>query len=165
MRSTLPPTAKQPHSPMACSVDLRMLAQASPMGLAYLASNRRFARPQHLVLLSDRLGQLARGDIKRLMVFMPPRHGKSELASKYFPAWYIAAFRRRVILTSYEATFAASWGRLARDILTEWGPSVFGVRVSQSSSAADHWELEGADGQWGVMHTAGVGGAITGRGS
>ncbi len=121
--------------------------------------------PQHLALLNDRLCQLARGDIKRLMVFMPPRHGKSYLCSQYFPAWYIGAFRGRVILTSYEATFAASWGRLARNVLTEWGPHVFGVRVAQDSSAADHWELEGADGQRGVMHTAGVGGAITGRGA
>ncbi len=121
--------------------------------------------PGHLALLTDRLCQLARGDIKRLMVFMPPRHGKSFLCSQYFPAWYIGAFRGRVILTSYEATFAASWGRLARNVLTEWGPSVFGVRVAQDSSAADHWELEGAEGQRGVMHTAGVGGAITGRGA
>lgn len=72
-----------------------------------------------------------------------------------------------MILTSYEATFAASWGRLARDVLTEWGPLVFGadVRVAQDSSAADHWELEGAQGQRGVMYTAGVGGAITGKGA
>lgn len=121
--------------------------------------------PPHLALLTDRLCQLARGDIKRLMVFMPPRHGKSYLCSQYFPAWYIGAFRRRVILASYGATFAASWGRLARNVLTEWGPTVYGVRVAQDSSAADHWELEGADGQHGVMHTAGVGGDVTGRGA
>lgn len=99
------------------------------------------------------------------MVFMPPRHGKSELCSKYFPAWYIGRYRGRVILTSYEASFAATWGRLARNVLTEWGPPVFGVRVAQDSSAADHWELSDADGQRGVMYTAGVGGAITGKGA
>lgn len=150
---------------MPSSDALRLYAQATPAGLAYLASNGHFTLPDHLALLTDRLCQLARGDIKRLMVFMPPRHGKSYLCSQYFPAWYIGAFRGRVILTSYEATFAASWGRLARNVLTEWGPSVFGVRVAQDSSAADHWELEGAEGQRGVMHTAGVGGAITGRGA
>lgn len=99
------------------------------------------------------------------MVFMPPRHGKSFLCSQYFPAWYVGAFQGRVILTSYEATFAATWGRLARNVLTDWGPSVFGVRVAQDSSAADHWELEGAQSQHGVMYTAGVGGAITGKGA
>lgn len=98
------------------------------------------------------------------MVFMPPRHGKSLLCSQFFPAWYIGKYRKRIILTSYEATFAASWGRLARNVLTEWGEPVFGVRVSQKSSAGDWWELEGAQGRHGVMMTAGVGGAITGKG-
>lgn len=135
------------------------------MGLAYLASNRTYALPPHLALLDDHLCRLARGEIKRLMVFMPPRHGKSELCSKYFPAWFIGRYRKRVILTSYEATFAASWGRLARDVLSEWGPDVFGVRVSQRSAAGDWWELEGAQGQRGAMMTAGVGGAITGKGA
>jgi hypothetical protein len=78
--------------------------------------------PQHLALLDDRLCQLASGQIRRLMVFMPPRHGKSELCSKYFPAWYIGAMKQRIILTSYEASFAATWGRLARNTLTEYGP-------------------------------------------
>jgi predicted phage terminase large subunit-like protein len=139
-------------------------AQQTPAGLAYLASNQRYILADHLALLDDRLCQLARGDIKRLMVFMPPRHGKSELCSKYFPAWFIGAYKQRVILTSYEATFAASWGRLARNVLTEYGQPIFGVRVAQDSSAADHWELEGAQGQHGVMFTAGVGGGITGKG-
>jgi predicted phage terminase large subunit-like protein len=116
-------------------------------------------------LLDDRLCQLASGKIRRLMVFMPPRHGKSELCSKYFPAWYIGRFKQRIILTSYEATFASTWGRLARNTLTEYGPSVFGVKVAEDSTAADHWELQGAQGQHGVMYTAGVGGAITGKGA
>lgn len=143
----------------------RSAAQQSPAALAYLASNKRYALAPHLELLDQRLYDLAAGRIKRLMVFMPPRHGKSELCSKYYPAWYVGRFKGRVILTSYEATFAASWGRLARNVMTEWGPSVFGVKVSQGSSAADHWELEGAEGQRGVMYTAGVGGAITGKGA
>lgn len=136
---------------------------------AWVTSRKRYILASHLQLLDDQLSQLAQGRIKRLMVFMPPRSGKSLLCSQYFPAWFIGAYRKRVILTSYEATLAASWGRLARDVLTEWGPEVAWqphgpAIVSQTSSAADHWELEGADGQYGVMHTAGVGGAITGRG-
>lgn len=140
-------------------------AQQSPAALGYLASNKRYTLASHLELLDQRLYDLAAGRIKRLMVFMPPRHGKSELCSKYYPAWYVGRYKGRVILTSYEASFAASWGRLARNVLTEWGPSVFGVKVSQGSSAADHWELDGAEGQRGVMYTAGVGGAITGKGA
>jgi predicted phage terminase large subunit-like protein len=97
------------------------------------------------------------------MVTMPPRHGKSEFASKYFPAWLLGCFpRRRVILASYEANFAASWGRKVRDIINEHGESCFGVRVRNDSSAADRWEIAG---HGGGMQTAGVGGPITGKGA
>lgn len=97
------------------------------------------------------------------MVFMPPRHGKSELVSRYFPAWYIGTFPdNRIILASYEADFAASWGRKSRDLLEEHGPSLFGVKVSSDSSAASRWDIEGHE---GGMTTAGVRGPITGKGA
>ncbi len=97
------------------------------------------------------------------MLFMPPRHGKSELTSRYFPAWYLGTFPdRRVIFTSYEADFAATWGRKARDLLTYFGPEIFGVRVNQASSAADRWDIAGRE---GGMNTAGVRGPITGKGA
>ncbi len=96
------------------------------------------------------------------MVTMPPRHGKSFLCSQYFPAWLVGNLKKRVILCSYEAQFAASWGRKARDVLEEWGPTLYNVKVSQASSAADWWELEGSQ---GAMMTAGVGGPVTGKGA
>ena len=97
------------------------------------------------------------------MVTLPPRHGKSQLISQYFPAWYLGTFPdRRTILTSYEAGFAAGWGRRARDVLEEFGPEVFEVSVREDSSAADRWDING---HVGGMITAGVGGAITGRGA
>jgi predicted phage terminase large subunit-like protein len=66
-----------------------------------------------------------------------------------------------VILASYEADFAAEWGRKARSILEEHG-GLFGVQVSTESSAADRWDIAGHD---GGMRTAGVGGPITGKGA
>jgi hypothetical protein len=85
------------------------------------------------------------------------------LTSQYFPAWYLGVFPdRRIILASYEADFAASWGRKARDILEEYGPSLFGVGVRRGSSAANRWDLEG---KTGGMETAGIGGPITGKGA
>jgi len=96
------------------------------------------------------------------MVFMPPRHGKSEIVSRYTPAWYLSMFPdRQVMLASYEADFAASWGRKARDVLEEWGPA-FHVQVRQDSHAANRWQIAGRE---GGMVTAGVGGPITGRGA
>lgn len=99
----------------------------------------------------------------RLIVTMPPRHGKSQLCSQYLPAWYLGVFPdREVMLGSYESDFAASWGRKARTVLEEHGPSYFGVKVWQKSSAANRWQL---DEQEGGMQTAGVGGPFTGKGA
>ena len=106
---------------------------------------------------------VAFGDIKRLMIFLPPRHGKSWLVSNFFPAWYLGIFPdKRVILTAYEADFAATWGRRARDVLNEHGKSVFGIEVNDKSSAANRWDIKN---HYGGMVTAGVGGPITGRGA
>lgn len=68
----------------------------------------------------------------------------------------------RYILASYEADFAAEWGRKVRDLIDDNGQRLFGVRLRQDSKAADHWMVEGAV---GGMQTCGVGGALTGKGS
>jgi len=99
----------------------------------------------------------------RVLVTMPPRHGKSETCSHWFPTWFLGHFpEERIILSSYEATFAASWGRKVRDSLNEahaQGLFAHGVRAAVSS--VSEWQVEG---HGGGMITAGVGGAITGRG-
>ncbi len=126
-------------------------------------SNGRWQHARHLDLLDTKLVALAEGRIKRLIVTMPPRHGKSQLGSRYFPAWYLGRYPdNRVILCSYEAGFAAKWGGEARDILNEHGQDLFGVRVSNETSARDDWRIEGRE---GGMITAGAGGPITGRGA
>lgn len=136
---------------------------ATPVGLALLASNGKYELARHLLYLNKKLLDLAARRITRLMVFMPPRHAKSTTVSHYFPAWYLMLHPdHRVMLTSYEADFAASWGRKARDVLSEWGPKLFGVQVRDDSSAADRWDIAG---HAGGMVTAGAGGALTGRGA
>ena len=136
----------------------------SPALFAHYCSHGKWvAYGEYLITLSNALMQVAAGKIKHLMVFMPPRHGKSELTSKYFPAWFLGYNPdKHVILTSYEADFAASWGRKARNVLTEFGPELFNVTVSSDSSAANSW---GISGHTGGMNTAGVGGPITGKGA
>lgn len=97
----------------------------------------------------------------QLAVSMPPRHGKSYLISEHLPAWFVTKYpEQRVILTSYEATFAAGWGRKARQHV-EAHPE-FGVKLDQSSRASDQWDLAGDS--RGGMETAGAGGPITGKG-
>ena len=128
-----------------------------------VVTDSRWQRAHHLAVLDRKLVSVAAGEIKRLLVMMPPRHGKSSLCSQYFPAWYLGTFPdRQIMLASYEADFASSCGRKARDVLEEHGPTIFGVSVRQASSAANRWEIAG---QGGVMLTAGVGGPITGKGA
>ena len=133
------------------------------MGLALIASNYKYEIPPHIELINEKLQAVALGEIKRLMIFLPPRHGKSMLVSQHFPAWYLGMFPdKRVILTAYEADFAASWGRKSRDILNEHGNQLFNVELNNKSSAANRWDIKGHD---GGMITAGVGGPITGKGA
>lgn len=92
---------------------------------------------------------------------MPPQHGKSELISKYFPPWYLGHNPdNRIILSSYEADFAASWGRKARDIFKEYGPRVFNKKLREDSSSVKHWDIQNHD---GGMDTSGAGGSQTGK--
>ena len=138
-------------------------AATSPGALMHHASRGVFYLPKHLQLLNDKLLDVADGPCPRLIVTMPPRSGKSVLVSQHFPAWYLGLYPdKELILVSYEATFAASWGRKARDVLEEWGPRAFGVEVNKNSRAVDNWDIVG---HRGGMKTAGAAGGITGKGA
>jgi predicted phage terminase large subunit-like protein len=148
----------------ATSAIARRLADQlnSPAKLGAKDIPRTWKTPPHIALIDGLLTESAAGRCRRLLLFAPPRHGKSVLTSHYFPAWFLLTHPdKRVILTSYEADFAAQWGRKVRDTINRWGP-VFGVRVRTDSKAADRWELEG---HGGGMQTAGAGGAILGKGA
>lgn len=104
---------------------------------------------------------MAAGKIRNLLISCPPQHGKSEFWSRFFPAWYVGRYPgKRVALASYEANYARSWGRKARDVIEEFGQELFGIEVRQDSHKADDWSVEGEE---GGMITTGVGGPLTGR--
>ena len=131
--------------------------------MANATSQGKWVLAPHLDALNVALVKVAMGKIKRLMVTMPPRHGKSELASRYFPAWYLGMFPdRRIILSSYADTFSAKWGRKARELLSEFGPELYGIEIASDSRAADRWDIVNHE---GGMLTAGIGGSITGQGA
>lgn len=137
------------------------LAILTPAGLARL-DNPSWKYAPHLRLLTNCLIKVVRGEISRLVVSMPPQHGKSLLVSKYFPAWFLGNFpNKKIILASYEAGYAGFWGGHARDTLLSYGNIFEGKIKGGNSAAAGFWELE----QGGYMATAGMGGPITGRGA
>ena len=124
---------------------------------------RDFATPPHIALLNRKLVDVAEGRITRLQIHMPPRHGKSLLCSQYFPAWFLGRNPdKRIILASYAAAFAASWGRKARNILEEWADELFGFHIERDSRASDRWDIAG---HTGGMITAGRGSGVTGKGA
>lgn len=117
---------------------------------------------KHLTLLCDKLEAVERGEIKRLMVFMPPRHGKSQVVSKKFPAWYLGRNPdNEIIITSYAADLAYDFSRIARNTLRDWG-YLWDVQLAADSSAVGRW---GIHKHTGALMAAGVGGPITGRGA
>jgi len=136
---------------------------ATPVAYASARSRGQFQRYRHVEVMEQAiLDTIADGG--RLILTASVRHGKSFLACRWLPAWYLGTHPdRRVILAGHEADFARSWGRGARDILTEHGPGAFGVAVSRRSEAANRWDLERP--HIGGMLTIGVGGSPIGRGA
>ncbi len=112
---------------------------------------------------------------QRIIVSMPPRHGKSELTSHYFPAWYLGRHPgHEVILVSYEERFAASWGSKARDVMREYGPELFDQHLDPLQDARDHWRAAKPQPRddyghermlYSQMYAAGANGPITGKGA
>lgn len=96
------------------------------------------------------------------MIIEPPRHGKSELATRRFPAWYIGRNPSKgIISASYNSDLAMDFGRDVRNIVRspEYQRLFPGGEMSQDSKAADRWHTEAG----GSYAAAGVGTAVTGR--
>lgn len=127
-------------------------------------TERAYEDADHQDKLDAHLEAVERGEIDRLMVFMPPRHGKSEKTSKRFPAWYLGRHpTRQIIASSYNSDLATDFGREVRNIMAspEYG-EVFGkVGLRQDSRAADRLNTN----QGGAYFACGVGTATTGRGA
>lgn len=97
-----------------------------------------------------------------LLITMPPRHGKSWLASTLFPAYYMARDPfRHTLAVSYGADLAANFGRQVRDTCLE--PCVNltfpAMQMSKTSAAVDDWSTT----EGGRYYACGVGGGTTGR--
>lgn len=119
-------------------------------------ANPRYEFYRHCDELIDVLQKVADGEIKRLMVFMPPRHGKSELVSRLFPAYYLHRHPSKwVAIASYGADLAYTLSRAARENYTRAGNA-----LHMASRAVKYWQTAAGGGLW----AAGVGGPATGKG-
>lgn len=126
-------------------------------------SRGRWKPARHLDAVCERLEAVESGRCRRLILALPPRHGKSEIASRGFPAWVLGRNpEREILLASYSAELAFDFSRMARALLRDWGPRLWGVRLAHDSSSVGRW---GIDGHRGGLVAAGVGGPFTGRGA
>src|SRR5208282_792406 len=137
-------------------------AKSSLASYATLAFGKFQIAPHHRAII-DALEKVERGEIDRLIIAMPPRHGKSLLASEIFPAWYLGKHPdRNILATSYGASLALDFGRKVRNhVADRLHRAIFPLCVlSEDSAAVNKFNLI----QGGGYFAAGSGGPITGRG-
>jgi predicted phage terminase large subunit-like protein len=118
---------------------------------------------KHHQLICNALERIEKGSLKRLMIFMPPRHGKSQTVSETFPSWFIGRDpKRRVIATSYGDTLSRQFGRKNRAKLEEFGRDIFGVELAKDNNQTTNFSIAGNTG--GALFS-GLGGSLTGHGA
>jgi len=160
--------------PIAKADKARLLQAAAQHSLT--AFKRVVYRPYqhapHLEALDRALEQVARyvetggrEGIGRLVIEMPPRHGKTLTVSRLFPTWVLGRNPdKRIMLVSYGATLALKNSRVARNLIrTPRFRAIFGgLELADDSAAVDSWELKGHEGGCDAM---GIDGGATGKGA
>lgn len=136
---------------------------AGPLEQALALDAGYRARP-HLAHLSDRLAQAVRdvenGRSRFLAVSMPPRMGKSTIASVHLPLWVLRRHPSwRVGLLSHSPLLATSWGRQVRREVERHGDAL-GLRIARDAGAVSEWQTE----QGGGVMSRSVGQSVTGFG-
>jgi predicted phage terminase large subunit-like protein len=120
-----------------------------------------FEDPPHIQLLADLLERVEQSAIRKLIVALPVRHGKSVLCSQIFTAWFIGRNpRRSVISSSHSEDLAVRNSRIAKQLVEDdrWP---FEARLATDSTSAQRWNTR----EGGGCYSIGVGGGITGRGA
>lgn len=136
-----------------------------------LTHHHQYIPAPHLDLICEALHEVEAGRIRRLAVLMPPQHGKSTTLTKSFPSWMIGRHPDlKVIEVSYGETLAQEFGRANRQKVDEFGPQIFGVRVTPDNSSVTKWGIERkVAGRWipaaGGMLSAGILSGVTGHGA
>jgi len=128
-----------------------------------MAYDRDYTVNWHHRKVADALEKVEKGEIKRLIIQMQPRAGKSQLSSIYFPAWYLGRNPdKEIIVVSYSSELATDFGRKCREVIEDpHYKKIFPIDLAYGSKAKDKWSTE----KNGSYTAVGVGGALTGRGA
>ena len=123
-----------------------------------------FITGSHHRIFAEKLERVARGELKRLIVNMPPRHTKSEFASYLFPAWVMGQSpETKIIQATHTAELAVGFGRKVKNLLdSEIYRDVFPeIQLARDAKASGRWSTD----KGGEYYAVGVGGALAGRGA
>jgi len=123
-----------------------------------------FISGRHHARMAEAFERVARGECKRLIINMPPRHTKSEFASYLLPAWFLGQFPgKKVIQASHTAELAVGFGRKVRNLVdSEAFSEIFpDLHLQADSKAAGRWNTS----RGGDYFAIGIGGAVTGKGA
>jgi hypothetical protein len=119
---------------------------------------------KHHAVIATALERIERGDMRRTIIDLAPRHGKSEAVSRLFPAWVLGRNpRESIIFATYNQDLANDFGRDVRTLIDDplYAQVFPNTKLKVGSASVDRLELEAG----GKMFFAGVGGSITGRGA
>ena len=119
---------------------------------------------RHHKIIAEKLERIASGELKRLIVNMPPRHSKSEFASYLMPSWFLGRNPKlKIIQATMNTELAVRFGRKVRDLIADpvYHEIFPDTDLKQDSQAAGRWETSAG----GEYFAAGVGAAMTGRGA
>jgi len=123
-----------------------------------------FIAGDHHKIFGEKLERVARGELKRLIVNMPPRHTKSEFASYLFPAWVMGQKpQTKIIQATHTAELAVGFGRKVKNLLdSDIYRDVFpDIQLARDAKASGRWSTD----MGGEYYAVGVGGALAGRGA
>ncbi len=139
------------------------LARRSLAGYAPLMYPK-FELARHHSMLISKLEAVERGELKRLLISFPPRHGKSLLATQIFPSWYLGRDpSRSIICAAYGQGVADDFGRSVRGFANDpYTRSVFPeLKISEDANSMRRFATTAG----GNYFAAGIGSSITGRGA
>ncbi len=132
----------------------------TPATLAVKLSQGWWKPAKHLLYASTIIASAIQRGGARIIVSVPPRHGKSELISVWTPIWFLDRWPDKfVLLTSYGADLAIGFGRRVRDMIVD-RQDILNVKLRSDAQRVNSFLTTGRGGMFAV----GVGGPITGRG-
>ena len=128
-----------------------------------LVHHGQYIHARHTRLICEKLQLIHEGKLRRLAIFLPPRHSKSQTVTETFPSWYIGKDPdRRVIQLSYGDDLAVDFGLKNMQKVAEFGKLLFGIELDPDKQSKGDWAIKG---KAGYMRSAGAQTGVTGKGS